>query len=899
MSRSPPGSSVEDKTFFLEYRCHPELRVPPLPTSPPGKPGSITAPDTASFSAASSPTACEPRRIVLSTESPAALKVGTQQLIPKSLAVSTKTKNPSRHQSFGAAGLSKEPLCPDPKRASAPSISLEAEVEDDYGGALKRNLRNMSYRAAMRGLGAEPEPVNAATSLRPVPEEGSALPARSPGRNKVGCEGIALVRGTSPALPGDEPLPGICRAFFFCNFRCGGRQRGPQEGQCGGEAGLRRCPGLTVLASACVTGPEVRSAFPEAAHAACVVAALVVSVLVPCAAIMSRSPPGSSVEDKTFFLEYRCHPELRVPPLPTSPPGKPGSITAPDTASFSAASSPTACEPRRIVLSTESPAALKVGTQQLIPKSLAVSTKTKNPSRHQSFGAAGLSKEPLCPDPKRASAPSISLEAEVEDDYGGALKRNLRNMSYRAAMRGLGAEPEPVNAATSLRPVPEEGSALPARSPGRNKAMFEIITSEYSYGHSLNVLVHHFMASEELKDTMTQMEHHHLFSNISDILAVSTSFFKDLEKRHQENLLMPDISDIVEEHASNHFNPYVSYCSNEVYQQRTLQKLLATNPTFKEALKQIERKPECGGLPMISFLILPMQRVTRLPLLLDTLCQKTKACTAAYGAATRALKAISKLVKNCNEGARAMERTEQMYTLQKQLEFGKMKPFPLISASRWLLKRGELYQLLSEEAGIFRKGSGRVCYLFLFNDVLIITKKKSEESYTVMNYATLDQITVEKIENMDPPSPPPGKAGTSGTARSAASGHLFRVLMEKNSESRREEIVLSAETLSDRARWIAALMHREKEKPDTVPKGDLSQVEITRAYLARQTDEISLQQADVVLVLGGEDGWLWGERLRDGERGWFPQSCARQITNRMAVECNVRRMERLRIETDV
>nr|XP_009669914.1 PREDICTED: rho guanine nucleotide exchange factor 16-like isoform X1 [Struthio camelus australis] len=429
--------------------------------------------------------------------------------------------------------------------------------------------------------------------------------------------------------------------------------------------------------------------------------------------------------------------------------------------------------------------------------------------------------------------------------------------------------------------------------------MFEIITSEYSYMHSLSVLVCHFMRSEELKETMTQTEHHHLFSNIGDILAVSTSFFEDLEKRHQENLLMPDISDIVEEHASNHFNPYVSYCSNEVYQQRTLQKLLATNPTFKEALKQIERKPECGGLPMISFLILPMQRVTRLPLLLDTLCQKTKACTAAYGAATRALKAISKLVKNCNEGARAMERTEQMYTLQKQLEFGKMKPFPLISASRWLLKRGELYQLLSEEAGIFRKGSGRVCYLFLFNDVLIITKKKSEESYTVMNYATLDQITVEKIENADPPSPPPGKTGTSGTARSAVSGHLFRVLMEKNSEGKREEIVLSAETLSDRARWIAALMHREKEKPDTTPKGDLSQVEITRAYLAKQTDEISLQQADVVLVLGEEDGWCWGERLRDGERGWFPQSCARQITNRMAVECNVRRMERLRIETDV
>ncbi|XP_042650701.1 rho guanine nucleotide exchange factor 16 isoform X1 [Tyto alba] len=674
---------------------------------------------------------------------------------------------------------------------------------------------------------------------------------------------------------------------------------------------------------------------------------------------MSRSPPGSPVDDKTYLLEYRCHPVRPEPPSPTSPTMKSSWATVPDTTSPLATGSPTSAEPRRIVLSTDSPAALKVGTQQLIPKSLAVSTKTKtNPSRHQSFGAAGSNWEPLGPDPKRASVPGLSLE--VEGDGGGALKRNLRNMSYRAAMKGLGTELEPAHAVPSLKPVSEEGSSQPARSPGRNKrtfgrrrvqkrggsfkdqprlyqeirerglnsvshesdedlleesipeeptivvqsyrpaqvtwsqlpeAMFEIITSEYSYMHSLSVLVCHFMRSEELKETMTQTEHHHLFSNISDILTVSTGFFEDLEKRHQENLLIPDISDIVEEHASNHFNPYVSYCSNEVYQQRTLQKLLTTNPLFKETLNQIERKPECGGLPMISFLILPMQRVTRLPLLLDTVCQKTKACTAAYGAATRALKAISKLVKSCNEGARAMERTEQMYTLQKQLEFGKKKPFPLISASRWLLKRGELYLLQSEEVGIFRRGAGRLCYLFLFNDVLIITKKKSEESYTVMNYATLDQVTVEKVESADPPSPPPGKTGSGG--------HLLRVVMEKDSEGRREEVVLSAETLSDRARWIAALMHREKEKPDTTPKGDLSQVEITRAYLAKQADEISLQQADVVLVLGGEDGWCWGERLRDGERGWFPQSCARQITSRTAVEGNVRRMERLRIETDV
>lgn len=46
-------------------------------------------------------------------------------------------------------------------------------------------------------------------------------------------------------------------------------------------------------------------------------------------------------------------------------------------------------------------------------------------------------------------------------------------------------------------------------------------------------------------------------------------------------------------------------------------------------------------------------------------------------------------------------------------------------------------------------------------------------------------------------------------------------------------------------------------------------------------------------------GWFYGERLRDGETGWFPEDFARSITSRVTVEGNVRRMERLRVETDV
>nr|XP_011765525.1 rho guanine nucleotide exchange factor 16 [Macaca nemestrina]XP_011765526.1 rho guanine nucleotide exchange factor 16 [Macaca nemestrina]XP_011765527.1 rho guanine nucleotide exchange factor 16 [Macaca nemestrina]XP_011765528.1 rho guanine nucleotide exchange factor 16 [Macaca nemestrina] len=709
---------------------------------------------------------------------------------------------------------------------------------------------------------------------------------------------------------------------------------------------------------------------------------------------MSQRHSDSSLEEK--LLEYRFHSELRLDTSGNPASGLPmvrGSLRVRDNAVFQPEvpappqpRSPGHEEPRPIVLSTESPAALKLGTQQLIPKSLAVASKAKTPARHQSFGAAVLSREAARRDPELLPAPSFSLDdMDMDKDPGGMLRRNLRNQSYRAAMKGLGkpgGQGDAIPLSPKLQALAEEPSQPPTRNPAKNKktlgrkrghkgsfkddpqlyqeiqerglntsqesdddildessspegarkmdttivvksyrpaqitwsqlpevvelgildqlsteerkrqeAMFEILTSEFSYQHSLSVLVEEFLQSKELRATVTQMEHHHLFSNILDVLGASQRFFEDLEQRHKAQVLVEDISDILEEHAEKHFHPYIAYCSNEVYQQRTLQKLTSSNTAFREVLREIERRPACGGLPVLSFLILPMQRVTRLPLLTDTLCLKTQGHSERYKAASRALKAISKLVRQCNEGAHRMERMEQMYTLHTQLDFSKVKSLPLISASRWLLKRGELF--LVEETGLFRKIASRpTCYLFLFNDVLVVTKKKSEESYVVQDYAQVNHIQVEKIEPSELPLP-------GGGNRSSSVPHAFQVTLLRNSEGRQEQLLLSSDSASDRARWIVALTHSERQWQGLSNKGDLPQVEITKAFFAKQADEVTLQQADVVLVLQQEDGWLYGERLRDGETGWFPEDFARFITSRVAVEGNVRRMERLRVETDV
>ncbi|NXX28274.1 ARHGQ factor, partial [Nicator chloris] len=155
-----------------------------------------------------------------------------------------------------------------------------------------------------------------------------------------------------------------------------------------------------------------------------------------------------------------------------------------------------------------------------------------------------------------------------------------------------------------------------------------------------------------------------------------------------------------------------------------------TNPTFKEVLSRIESHEDCRNLPMISFLILPMQRVTRLPLLMDTICQKTPKDSAKYENCKQALKEVSKVHSQVIPHFSQMDCTllsvfKKCSNLEGlQCDFLALQPFPLVSSSRWLLKRGELTAYV-EDTGLFSKRTSKQqVYFFLFNDVLIITKKK-------------------------------------------------------------------------------------------------------------------------------------------------------------------------------
>ncbi|KAF8770438.1 Rho guanine nucleotide exchange factor 16 like protein [Argiope bruennichi] len=428
------------------------------------------------------------------------------------------------------------------------------------------------------------------------------------------------------------------------------------------------------------------------------------------------------------------------------------------------------------------------------------------------------------------------------------------------------------------------------------EAMFEVITSEASYLKSLNFLFEHFVQCPEFSGSETNIldkrEKHVLFSDIQPVRDVSARLLADLEKRWLENILLSNICDIIYEHASKYFSVYIKYCSNQLYQERLLRELKEKRPEFVAVLKKLESNAVCQGLDMHSFLMLPMQRITRLPLLIDAIFHRLSPDSPIYESCKMALATLNKLVAECNEGARKMERMEEMLVISQQLDFKDCKGLGLLSASRWLVKKGELVQLLLDNSSRRTFGrSSRWCkiqlYLFLFTDLLVVTRKKSDDSYSVVDFCPRNMLQVLSVDETMPPLP---------MRLPSNYRNLFQMIMLNNKDGKTVEMLLSCLLESDRTRWMDAMTPAKSENPDEkiYEEWDWPQFQCTHAYNAQQPDELSLEEADVVNVFRKmSDGWFEGERIRDGVRGWFPSSHAVEIITQHVRARNLRQRYRL------
>ncbi|XP_078281175.1 rho guanine nucleotide exchange factor 19 [Rhinoraja longicauda] len=418
------------------------------------------------------------------------------------------------------------------------------------------------------------------------------------------------------------------------------------------------------------------------------------------------------------------------------------------------------------------------------------------------------------------------------------------------------------------------------------EAKFELVTSEGSYLHSLTITVEHFQNSRELQECLNAQEKQWLFSKLPEVREVSERFLQQLEERLLKDILNFDVCDIVLAHCPAFRRVYLPYVTNQAYQEQTYQRLLQENPRFPGILAKLEEDPICQRLPLASFLILPFQRIMRLKMLVENILKRTKQGSQDEESATKACDKLKKLTRECNSSVQSMKRTEELIHLNNKFHFER-KIFPLISQSRWLVKHGELTEVHSQTnntASSKFKLSNRPIYLHLFNDCLLLSRKKDADKFAVFVHAKSDELRPKDL-NMKVHGIP---------------GHVFHLQL-LGQQHAKQQILLRARTESEKQRWITAMLLAEREsvtEQTELETDDSPQVQCVKTYKPQEADELALEKADVLVVrTRTKDGWIEGIRLSDGERGWFPECHVEEITNRDARIRNLREKNRIKHAT--
>ncbi|XP_032376302.1 rho guanine nucleotide exchange factor 19 isoform X1 [Etheostoma spectabile] len=417
------------------------------------------------------------------------------------------------------------------------------------------------------------------------------------------------------------------------------------------------------------------------------------------------------------------------------------------------------------------------------------------------------------------------------------------------------------------------------------EAKFELVTSEASYIRSLTIAVDHFMLSQELAECLGAQDKQWLFSKLPEVKGVSERFLQDLEHRLEEDILRFDVCDIVLEHCPALRRVYLPYVTNQAYQEQTYQRLLQENSRFPGILARLEEDPICQRLPLTSFLILPFQRITRLKMLVENILKRTTPGSRDEDTATKAFNELKKIIKECNSSVQSMKRMEELIHLNKKIKF-EGKIFPLISQSRWLVKHGELLEVDTQTmsiSGSKLKLPTKPVYLHLFNDCLLLSRRKDTWKFMVFVHAKIGQLKVKDLSQK----------------LQGISGFIFHLQLCEGQQLK-HQILLKSHTESGKQRWITAMFPSDPREDieQASENDDISQVQCIKSYQAQEHDELTLEKADILHAKTmTSDGWVEGIRLSDGERGWFPKTYVEEITSRSARLRNLRENIRIKCVT--
>ncbi|XP_061545327.1 intersectin-1 isoform X1 [Phycodurus eques] len=254
----------------------------------------------------------------------------------------------------------------------------------------------------------------------------------------------------------------------------------------------------------------------------------------------------------------------------------------------------------------------------------------------------------------------------------------------------------------------------------RQGYIHELILTEENYVNDLQLVTEIFHKPLLECELLSEKEVAMIFVNWKELIMCNIKLLKALRVRKKmsgDRMPVKMIGDILTNQLP-HMQPYIRFCSCQLNGATLIQQKTDDNPEIKDFLKRLAMDPRCKGMPLSSFLLKPMQRVTRYPLIIKNILENTPESHPDHNHLKAALEKAEELCSQVNEGVREKENSDRLEWIQAHVQCeGLSEQLVFNSVTNCLGPRKFLHS-----GKLFKAKSSKELYGFLFNDFLLLTQ---------------------------------------------------------------------------------------------------------------------------------------------------------------------------------
>ncbi|XP_058881887.1 rho guanine nucleotide exchange factor TIAM2-like isoform X2 [Acipenser ruthenus] len=267
------------------------------------------------------------------------------------------------------------------------------------------------------------------------------------------------------------------------------------------------------------------------------------------------------------------------------------------------------------------------------------------------------------------------------------------------------------------------------------KVIQELVDTEKSYVKDLSCLFEIYLKPLQNETFLTQDEMESLFGSLPEMLDFQKVFLQTLEERIASS---PDFSTLETPfqfkkllfslggsflYYADHFKLYSGFCANHIKVQKVLERA-KTDRAFKEFLGA--RNPtKQHSSTLESYLIKPVQRVLKYPLLLRELVSLTDAESEEHYHLTEAFKAMEKVASHINEMQKIYEGYGTVFDQLVAEQSGSEKEVTEISMGEFLMHSSVIWLNPFPSLGRMRKDP--TITVFVFKKAVILVYRESSK----------------------------------------------------------------------------------------------------------------------------------------------------------------------------